>query len=57
MDNTSDHWPAATATASPAATDLQAGGNGKDKLKSHFENVHRGVGIPPKQPRALVPKE
>ncbi|KAI4114592.1 MAG: hypothetical protein LQ345_004655 [Seirophora villosa] len=28
----------------------------KDKLKSHFESVHRGVGIPPKQPRALAPK-
>lgn len=37
----------------------RGGGNGfprKDKLKSHFENVHRGRGIPPKQPRALVPK-
>ena len=28
----------------------------KDKLKSHFESVHRGVGIPSKQPRALAPK-
>lgn len=28
----------------------------KDKLKSHVENVHRGRGIPPKQPRALAPK-
>ena len=27
----------------------------KDKLKSHFENVHRGMGIPPKQPRRLAP--
>lgn len=38
----------------------RGGDNGfprKDKLKSHFENVHRGVGIPPKQPRALVPKK
>lgn len=38
----------------------RAGDNGfprKDKLKSHFENVHRGVGIPPKHPRALVPKK
>ena len=37
----------------------RGGGNGfprKDKLKSHFENVHRGRGIPPKQPRALAPK-
>ncbi|KAL8917077.1 MAG: hypothetical protein Q9208_008193 [Pyrenodesmia sp. 3 TL-2023] len=38
----------------------RGGANGfprKDKLKDHFENVHRGVGIPPKQPRALVPKD
>lgn len=28
----------------------------KDKLKSHFESVHRGVGIPPKQSRPLAPK-
>ena len=37
----------------------RGGGNGfprKDKLKSHFENVHRGRGIPPSQPRALAPK-
>ena len=37
----------------------RGGGNGfprKDKLKSHFENVHRGRGIPPRQPRALAPK-
>ncbi|KAL8680435.1 MAG: hypothetical protein Q9186_003395 [Xanthomendoza sp. 1 TL-2023] len=36
----------------------RGGDNGfprKDKLKSHFENVHRGRGIPPKQPRALAP--
>ena len=38
----------------------RGGGNGfprKDKLKSHFEKVHRGRGIPPRQPRALAPKE
>ena len=37
----------------------RGGGNGfprKDKLKSHFENVHRGRGIPPRRPRALAPK-
>ena len=37
----------------------RGGGNGfprKDKLKSHFENVHRGRGIRPKQRRALAPK-
>ena len=37
----------------------RGGGNGfprKDKLKSHFESVHRGRGIPPRQPRALAPK-
>lgn len=37
----------------------RGGGNGfprKDKLKSHFENVHRGRGIPPRQPRALAPR-
>lgn len=37
----------------------RGGGNGfprKDKLKTHFENVHRGRGIPPRQPRALAPK-
>ncbi|KAI4287134.1 MAG: hypothetical protein L6R35_003611 [Caloplaca aegaea] len=39
---------------------VRGGANGfsrKDKLKSHFENVHRGVGIPPKQPRALAPRD
>ncbi|KAI4136884.1 MAG: hypothetical protein LQ341_005387 [Variospora aurantia] len=39
---------------------IRGGTNGflrKDKLKSHFENVHRGVGIPPKQPRALAPRD
>lgn len=38
----------------------RGGDNGfprKDKLKDHFENIHRGVGIPPKQPRTLVPKK
>lgn len=38
----------------------RGGGNGfprKDKLKSHFEKVHRGRGIPPRHPRALAPKE
>lgn len=38
----------------------RGGDNGfarKDKLKSHFENVHRGRGIPPKQPRILAPRE
>ncbi|KAL8896107.1 MAG: hypothetical protein Q9207_007873 [Kuettlingeria erythrocarpa] len=38
----------------------RGGDNGfprKDKLKDHFENIHRGVGIPPKQPRALAPKK
>lgn len=37
----------------------RGGGNGfprKDKMKSHFENVHRGRGIPPRQPRTLAPK-
>ncbi|KAL8938199.1 MAG: hypothetical protein Q9216_004026 [Gyalolechia sp. 2 TL-2023] len=38
----------------------RGGDNGfprKDKLKSHFDNVHHGVGIPPRQPRALMPKK
>lgn len=37
----------------------RGGDNGfprKDKLKDHFEKVHRGVGIPPKQPRTLAPR-
>ncbi|KAI4217405.1 MAG: hypothetical protein L6R36_009296 [Xanthoria steineri] len=45
------------ATAFPGCE--RGGGNGfprKDKLKSHFESVHRGRGIPPRQPRALAPK-
>lgn len=28
----------------------------KDKMNEHFKNVHLGVGIPPKNPRRLAPK-
>ncbi|KAL8707239.1 MAG: hypothetical protein Q9220_007682 [cf. Caloplaca sp. 1 TL-2023] len=38
----------------------RGGDNGfprKDKLKSHFESVHRGKGIPSKQSRALAPRQ
>ena len=37
----------------------RSGENGfprKDKMKSHFEKVHRGKGIRPRQPRPLAPK-
>ena len=37
----------------------RGGDNGfvrKDKLRSHFKNVHEGIGIAPKHPRTLIPK-